>query len=159
MSNLQEKSDIYYTQADVYEAFSAAEDAAGLALAELLPSIKDKMVLDLGCGTGKYTSLLAPHAEHITGLDAAPAQLEIAKARTKNFTNVDFIKGDAAEVRLTCTYDVVLVKTRVDRPGADIWYDQYSYYFPALGASVIVAWNNEEEGFNQALPIALERLQ
>ena len=70
----------------------------------------------------------------------------------------DFTAGEAVTLS-GCVYDVVLVKTRVDRPGADHWYDQYSYYFPALGASVIVAWNNEEEGFNQALPIALERLQ
>jgi SAM-dependent methyltransferase len=108
MSSLQEKSDIYYTQAEVYEAFSAAEDASGLVLAELLPAIQGKTVLDLGCGTGKYSALLAPHAKHITGLDASFAQLEIAKARTKNVTNVDFVEGDAAEVALTRTYDLVL---------------------------------------------------
>lgn len=108
MKNLQEKSGIYYAQADVYEAFSAAEDADGLVQAELLSSVKDKTVLDLGCGTGKYIELLAPHARHITGLDAAPAQLDIARERSKNLANVDFILADAEEAALTRTYDVVL---------------------------------------------------
>ena len=58
-----------------------------------------------------------------------------------------------------CTYDVVLVKTRVDRPGADHWYEQFSYYFPAIEASVIVAWKNAEDGLQQALPVAVEALR
>ena len=70
----------------------------------------------------------------------------------------DFTAGEAVTLS-DCTYDVVLVKTRVDRPVADHWYEQYSYYFPALGASVIVAWNNADEGFRQALPVAVERLK
>lgn len=70
----------------------------------------------------------------------------------------DFTAGEAVTLS-GCGYDVVLVKTRVDRPDAEMWYEQYSYYFPALEASVIVAWNNADEGFRQALPVAVERLQ
>lgn len=69
----------------------------------------------------------------------------------------DFTAGEAVTLS-GCTYDVVLVKTRVDRPVADHWYERYSYYFPALGASVIVAWNNAEDGPMQALPVAVEPL-
>ena len=70
----------------------------------------------------------------------------------------DFTAGEAVTLS-GCGYEVVLVKTRVDRPDAEMWYEQYSYYFPALEASVIVAWNNADEGFRQALPVAVERLQ
>ena len=70
----------------------------------------------------------------------------------------DFTAGQAVTLS-DCTYDVVLVKTRVDRPVADHWHEQYSYYFPVLGASVIVAWNNPDEGPMQALPVSVETLR
>ena len=79
-----------------------------------------------------------------------------ATSQDQTFT-ADFTAGEAVTLS-DCTYDVVLVKTRVDRPVADHWYEQYSYYFPALGASVIVAWNNAEDGPMQALPVAVEPL-
>jgi hypothetical protein len=58
-----------------------------------------------------------------------------------------------------CTYDVVLVAGTFERGEPDPWsYQQFSYYFPALGTSVIVAWNNPRDGFQQAMPITLDRL-
>lgn len=152
MSNLQEKSGIYYAQADVYEAFSAAEDVAGLVLAELLPAMKGKTVLDLGCGTGKYTVLLAPHAKHITGLDAAPAQLEIVHRRAASFTNVDFIEGDAAEVNLTRTYDVVLgcwmLGTIADEAKRGVILDRLDYNI-AFGGEIFLVENAEGSEFER----------
>ncbi|MEZ0261388.1 MAG: trans-aconitate 2-methyltransferase [Alphaproteobacteria bacterium] len=152
MKTLQEKSDIYYAQAAVYEAFSAAEDAGGLVLAELLPAIKGKTVLDLGCGTGKYTALLAPHAKHITGLDAAPAQLDIARERTVNFTNVDFIEGDAAEATLQRTYDVVLacwmLGTIADEGKRGAILDRLDYNI-SFGGEIFLVENAEGSEFER----------
>lgn len=109
MKNLQEKSPIYYAEADIYEAFAQAEDAGGLVLAALTPLVKGKTVLDLGCGTGKYLELLAPHAAHITGIDAAGAQLDIARRKTAALGNVILVHGDAADAQLPhAKYDVVL---------------------------------------------------
>ncbi len=109
MKNLQEKSPIYYAEADIYDAFAQAEDAEGLVLQALQPLVAGKRVLDLGCGTGKYVELLAPHAAHIIGLDAAPAQLAIARRRADGLRNVDFALGDALDASLPKEkYDIVL---------------------------------------------------
>lgn len=152
MKTLQEKSDIYYAQAAVYEAFSAAEDAEGLVLAALLPAIRGKTVLDLGCGTGKYTALLAPQAKHVTGLDAAPAQLDIARERTRNFTNVDFIEGDAAEASLQRTYDVVLacwmLGTIADEAKRGAILDRLDYNI-SFGGEIFLVENAEGSEFER----------
>lgn len=152
MKNLQEKSGIYYSQAEVYDAFSAAEDAAGLVLAELLPAVNGKTVLDLGCGTGKYTALLASHVKHITGLDAAPAQLAIARECVKNFTNVDFIEGDAAEAMLTRTYDVVLacwmLGTIADEAKRAAILDRLDYNI-SFGGEIFLVENAEGSEFER----------
>lgn len=36
-------------------------------------------VVDLGCGTGRWTIQLAPHAEHVVGIDHSPDMLAIAR--------------------------------------------------------------------------------
>ncbi len=107
-NNLQEKSEVYYQKANLYEEFCAAEDARGQVFNWLLPHIENKTMLDLGCGTGKYLRLFAPHAQHICGLDAAEAQLTIARAQTRNFRNISFIHADAAENPNLGKYDIAL---------------------------------------------------
>ncbi len=70
----------------------------------------------------------------------------------------EFKAGDPVALS-GCDYDVVLVAGTFERGEPDPWsYQQFSYYFPALGASVIVAWNNPRDGYQQAMPVALDRL-
>lgn len=52
--NLSEKSKNYYEENDIYEIFSIAEDYPNKIYECLVPQIKNKIVLDLGCGTGKF---------------------------------------------------------------------------------------------------------
>ena len=52
--NLSEKSKNYYEENDIYELFSIAEDYPNKIYKYLLPKIKNKTILDLGCGTGKF---------------------------------------------------------------------------------------------------------
>jgi ubiquinone/menaquinone biosynthesis C-methylase UbiE len=104
--NLLEKSDIYYKMAEVYEAFTQAEDAPNLIYKTLLPIFKGKNILDIGCGTGKYMKLFAPYAKSITGVDAAENQLLIAKEKTKNINNVELFCSDIAETSFSKLYDV-----------------------------------------------------
>ena len=84
--SLTEKLDIYFKRADVYETFSIAEDEPEKILRFLLPKIKNKDVLDVGCGSAKYLRLLSSSARFITGIDAAKAQLDIARLKTKDLS-------------------------------------------------------------------------
>lgn len=106
MKNLLEKSEIYYKKASIYEAFAQAEDVPALVYQSLLPVFEDKNIIDIGCGTGKYLKLFAPHVKLILGLDAAEDQLSIAEEKIKNCSNVELICSDVAEVSFSKSYDI-----------------------------------------------------
>lgn len=107
-NSLQEKSEIYYERAEIYDALSDAEDADNKVFDWLLPRVRGKTILDLGCGTGKYLKLFSPHVRHITGLDAAEAQLTVARRKTSGLDNVTLVHGDAVTAPLPQPqYDVV----------------------------------------------------
>ena len=55
-------------------------------------------VLDVGCGAGELALAIARGRPHVsvTGVDLAPALIEVARERASNLANVSFEHGDAA---------------------------------------------------------------
>ena len=106
MKNLLEKSDIYYKKAKIYEEFSKAEDSLNLVYETLLPIFKNKNIIDIGCGTGKYLKLFSPFAKSITGIDAAQDQLSVAEDKIKDLDNIELICSDIAEMSVAKKYDI-----------------------------------------------------
>jgi SAM-dependent methyltransferase len=46
--------------------------------------------LDIGCGTGAFTHLLAERADHVLGLDLSPQMIRLARERSQRYSNIDF---------------------------------------------------------------------
>jgi SAM-dependent methyltransferase len=63
--------------------------------AELLGGIEGRAVLELGCGAGDTTAYLASRGARAIGLDAAPAQIERARARWGHVTGAVFVRAEA----------------------------------------------------------------
>lgn len=61
--------------------------------------IKDKVVLDLACGEGYGSNILAHHCESIIGIDISEETIENAKKKYKH-DNLRFILGSAIKVPL-----------------------------------------------------------
>ncbi|HET9051576.1 MAG TPA: class I SAM-dependent methyltransferase, partial [Candidatus Dormibacteraeota bacterium] len=55
--------------------------------------------LDFGCGVGRLTQALAPHAERVVGVDIAPSMVERARALAAGIANVAFEVGDSGDLR------------------------------------------------------------
>eukprot|EP00058_Branchiostoma_floridae_P019125 XP_002604614.1 hypothetical protein BRAFLDRAFT_92848 [Branchiostoma floridae] len=53
--------------------------------------------VDLGCGSGQTTELLAPHFQRVTGMDVSDAQIEVATANN-NYSNIQYMVGSAEEL-------------------------------------------------------------
>jgi ubiquinone/menaquinone biosynthesis C-methylase UbiE len=49
-----------------------------------------KIALDIGCGTGEFSRLLAQHFERVVAIDLSPNMIEVAKQRSRQFSNIDF---------------------------------------------------------------------
>lgn len=60
---------------------------------EVLGDIRDLKVLDLGCGSGRYSLKLAKAGAIVTGIDISSGMLEKAELKTKDY-KVEFIKHD-----------------------------------------------------------------
>jgi len=97
----------YAARAPEYDAiYRKPERQADLrAIEQWLPSrFAGARVLEIACGTGYWTQFLAPVAQHVTALDAAPETLAIAKARVPG-SNVGFVVGDAYDPPRGGSYD------------------------------------------------------
>lgn len=111
--NLSEGSKRYYHEANIYEHFSEVEDKPKLILNFLKEKIKSKIVLDLGCGTGKFLKPLSPISKEYIGLDISANQIEIAKTKTANFDNVKFLCSSAESINLLDKSVDVIISTWV----------------------------------------------
>jgi SAM-dependent methyltransferase len=50
--------------------------------------------LDVGCGTGTFSRLLAKRSDRVVALDLSPRMIEIAKERSRSFSNIEFQEID-----------------------------------------------------------------
>ncbi|RKU17216.1 class I SAM-dependent methyltransferase [Candidatus Poribacteria bacterium] len=64
-------------------------------------------VLELGCGTGRYTIPLAERGVDITGLDIMPQMLTRAKSKAKNLS-IRWIEADVRTFHLNEQFDLII---------------------------------------------------
>ncbi len=53
-----------------------------------------RTALDIGCGTGEFSRLLAQRVERVMAIDLSPNMIKIAKQRSRQFPNIDFQVAD-----------------------------------------------------------------
>ena len=51
--------------------------------------------LEIGCGTGAFSRLLARRSDRVLALDLSPQMIRIAKERSEQYSNIDFQIADA----------------------------------------------------------------
>ena len=110
--NLSEKSKNYYEENNIYETFSIAEDYPNKIYEYLLPKLKNKIVLDLGCGTGKFLGKFHKEAIKYYGLDLSNKQLEIAKNKIIK-DNTKLLCCSAEEIPLENNSTDIIISTWV----------------------------------------------
>lgn len=73
----------------------------------LLGDVKDKLVLDLGCGSGEEVIPLLRRGARVIGIDLSPELIEVAKQRLR-------VEGLDAEVRVGSAYETGLADSSAD---------------------------------------------
>lgn len=104
--------------AEAYEAFTTGEDSYSGCIEwpcvrQMLPEIKDKRALDLGCGTGHFTFLLEEYnPRKLVGVDLSPAMLNIAKKKAaEKRSAAQFVCMDACAYRPEEAFDLIFSST------------------------------------------------
>ena len=99
-------ADAYAEKVDTKPHNAYLEKPATLSL---LPDVEGKRVLDVGCGTGRYTEWLLEHGAQVTGFDASPKMLAHARERVGDRAEfilhdlndpLDFMDDDSAHIVL-----------------------------------------------------------
>jgi ubiquinone/menaquinone biosynthesis C-methylase UbiE len=74
---------VYAQHGNKYEALIAREDHQGNILSALrdITPLENRVVLDLGAGTGRLASLLAPLVAHVHAFDIAPDMLRVSRQK------------------------------------------------------------------------------
>lgn len=83
----------------VYERWEQRDSSRQFVL-QTLKEIPQATVLDVGAGTGTWTTMIAPHAKSVTALDSSPAMLDFCKKEVQSagFENVAFVEGIWPEI-------------------------------------------------------------
>ena len=94
------QEEIYKTEGDKYEALIAREDYQGNILKALteITDLQNRLVLDLGVGTGRLTCLLAPHVDHIHAFDISEEMLRVCREKLSKMNATNW-KIDVADHR------------------------------------------------------------
>jgi len=133
----------YLRGSPLYDSLARAEDQGDRLLEGLVRHTtgRGKRLLEVGCGTGRYTKPLAKLADEVIALDIYPGQVEAARTRCRDVTNIRFAVGDGAALPLAdesvdMTFEAYAFGAmttremqdaafgemlRVVRPGSDVW--------------------------------------
>lgn len=100
----------YENKPEIYEILSQSEDIHNTILKTILNDIlfKDKVVLDLGAGTGRFSIPLSSQVELVCSLDISGDALKILKGKAKG-KRVEVLKGNFGNIPLSDqSIDIVL---------------------------------------------------
>jgi 2-polyprenyl-3-methyl-5-hydroxy-6-metoxy-1,4-benzoquinol methylase len=68
-----------------------------------------KEVLDIGCGFGAFARAVAHRARHVTAMDVSPQMINVARARSAAYPNLEFVLDDFLRAELPVeSYDCIV---------------------------------------------------
>jgi SAM-dependent methyltransferase len=90
----------YDEQANVYDDMYRRSDPVWRreleALADaMVNALSGRRVLEVACGTGFWTEIVAKAARHVVAVDVSEKMLRVARKRRMRSINVEYIHGDA----------------------------------------------------------------
>lgn len=107
-----------------------------------LEELRDREVLEAGCGGGQHTAFMAPVARSVTAVDLNT--VELARERNRGAGNVAFVEADIATMDLGRQFDVVVcigVIHHTDDP--DATFDNLYRHLRPGGRMIVWAYSAE----------------
>jgi len=95
----------------------------------LAEPLKNKIVIDIGCGDGFFTFPLAKKAKFVYGIDNSIEQINKAKKLTKD--NIKFILGDIFDV-IYPKSDLICIPFILDMVETEKLFDLFSKFYSSL---------------------------
>lgn len=102
-SSFETPDDVVWDSA-LYRSVCSFVPENGKELVELLHPREGERILDLGCGTGQLTRLIAQSGADVTGIDPSRSMIEAAR---DEYPDLDFYEEDAFDHDPATPYDAV----------------------------------------------------
>jgi len=136
----------------------------GLRAMEALSPQTGEAILDVGCGAGKSVLQLADRVGptgRVTGVDIAPAVLEVARRRAAGLSQVDFLECDAQRLTLPdrsidCVFSGFGVMAFRDPVAA---FSNFRRMMRPSGRLAFVSWRSLKENELDFLPLQAAGLE
>ena len=139
---------------DIADHFSKTREYAWPEVEAFLDSTDSHRGLDVGCGNGRHTELLADHVDTAVGFDVSSGLLKTARKRmaTRDWT-ATFVQGDAATLPFASeAFDVgVYVATLHHLPTAAARrrsLDELARVLRGGGRALVSAWSTAHDRFD-----------
>jgi 2-polyprenyl-3-methyl-5-hydroxy-6-metoxy-1,4-benzoquinol methylase len=66
-------------------------------------------VLEIGCGTGEFTRLVASRAQNVVAIDLSSEMIRLANSQSANYQNIEYVLGDVMSDSLPAErYDCIV---------------------------------------------------
>jgi len=107
-SRIKEKYEEIYKDAEVW-LYKKSDGVHSIVFNQIKKKIKNKEVLDVGCGAGRLSIMMAHVARHVEGFDFSETAVEIAKKNAVccGIKNVNFFVEELEKFPLKKRYDVI----------------------------------------------------
>ncbi|MFB6271233.1 MAG: class I SAM-dependent methyltransferase [Halobacterium sp.] len=135
--------------------FSKTREYAWPEVEEFLDGRTATVAVDVGCGNGRHTELLADCADHAVGLDASTGLLREASERaTERGFDASLVAGDAARLPLRddatdlAVYVATLHHLR-SRSARVASLDEIARVLTPDGAALVSVWSTEHDTFDR----------
>lgn len=86
---------------------------------QILPHLGDE-ILEVGCGNGNFTALLAQQSSQVTALDLNQDYANAAMQRLQSSPNVKVLVADATQVTWTRCFDTIVLLDVLEHIAADV---------------------------------------
>ncbi|WP_372912800.1 class I SAM-dependent methyltransferase [Salinigranum sp.] len=133
--------------------FAATREYAWPEVETFLDGRRGRVALDVGCGNGRHTELLADRAPRVVGIDVSRGLLDEARARAaERGFDAAFLQGDAAALPLCAgTVDLAVYVATLHhlapRARRIASLDELARVLAAEGRAVVSAWSTVHDRF------------
>jgi len=154
----QASTDLQATYDRIATHFSKTRAYAWPEVNSFLDGRSASLALDLGCGNGRHSELLADCASAVIGVDLSRELLDVAatRAREREFANeIDLIHGDAASLPLVddavgLAVYVATLHHLSPRAARIRSLDELARVLEPGGSALVSAWSTAHDRFDRA---------